>query len=125
MEVQETIPGATRMNSQSIKVMKVKDRLHPELRRAFIPEMVHSLSDSSTNHFINKANDAYDRGILEGLKTFICYSRARQFLLWMSHQSIDINNDCKYCPFLDSIYGLLDEFLYLPKLLENTEVTTT
>ncbi|KKN26909.1 hypothetical protein LCGC14_0869810 [marine sediment metagenome] len=125
MEVQETIQGTTRMNSQMIKAMKVKDRLHLEIRKAFIPEMVLSLSDDAIYPFVQRANMAYDRGLLEGLRIFICYNRARQFLLWLIHQSLHMDTECKYCPFLDSIYDVLDSFFQVPQSFEFSVVKIT
>ncbi len=125
MEIQETIPGTTRVNSQMIKAMKVKDRLPLKLRKGFSPEMVLSLSDDDIDIFVRNANNAYDRGLLRGVRTFICYSRARQFILWLSHQSIDTDLECKYCPFLDSVYDVLDSFFQLPKVFGHKVVKIT
>ncbi len=125
MEVQETIQGTTRMTSLTGKSAIVKERLHSQIRRAFIPEMVLSLTDDGIDLFVKRVNMAYDHGMLEGLKTFICYGRARQFILWMSHQSLHIGPECKYCPFLDSIYDVLDSFFQLPNIFGHKVVKTT
>ncbi|KKN23120.1 hypothetical protein LCGC14_0908020 [marine sediment metagenome] len=125
MEIQETIPGATRMTAREIELMKVKDRLRFELRAGFRIEMVLLFRTDHIDHFVERANMAYDVGLLQGLKTVICYNRARQFILWMSHQSMDINDNCRYCPFLDSVYDVLDSFLFDPTKFHDTEVTTT
>ncbi len=125
MEIQETIPGTTRMNAQMIKAMKVKDRLHREIREAFIPAMVRSLSDDDINTFVRRANMAYDIGMLAGLRVFICLNRARQLLLWLSHQSLHMDTECKYCPFLDSVYNVLDSFFQLPKVFGRKAVKIT
>ncbi len=125
MEVQETISGTTRMNPDDHDILYHSAKLHPRLQPFFKPEMIRIFDSYQREFFVSRANKAYEFGMSKGMKTLICERRAIEFLLWSSHQGIDINPKCKYCPFLDSIYGVLDSFFHLPQTFEFSVVKIT
>ncbi len=125
MEVQETIPGTTRIGSDTAAYEAVKKALHPEIREGFRSEMVRNMDSEDRDVFVQKANNAYDHGFVESKRGLMCSGKAVIFLLWFVHQSLDIDPDCGYCKFLDGIYEHLDTFFSYPHQLHGREVTTT
>ncbi len=125
MEVQETIPGTTRMNPDDHDILYHSAKLRPQLQPFFKAEMMRSLNNGRRALFVTKANFAFDNGMSEGMRRLICGVRAKQFLLWLTHQGIDTNIGCGYCVFLDEIYDALDKFFSVSLSVKTCVVKTT
>ena len=125
MEIQETIQGTTRMNPDDHDLLYHSSKLHPQLQPFFKAEMIRSLNNAHRAYFVTRANLAFDDGMSEGMRRLICGVRAKQFLLWLTRQSLHMDVDCGYCVFLDEIYDALDKFLSVPLSLKTCVVKTT
>ena len=125
MEIQETIPGAIRITPEYLAIEVLRTKLPLLLRGVFKHEMVANLSEEERTLFLEEVEIAYNKGFVGGLREFICAKKAREFLLWLAHQSIDCIPDCGYCVYLDAIYNSLQEFFNVPQSVKICVVKTT
>jgi len=113
------------MNPDDHDILWYESKLHDDLQPAFRSEMLRNLDEEDRARFVIKANLTHKLGLSKGLGISICNYRALQFLLWLTHQSLDVDLECGYCKFLDGVYDILDSFFSYPHKLHGKEVKTT